>query len=233
MKHLKNFVVFENFNIEDNELSTIFRNLDSLLPVEKVSLKGLRESLELIGDGEITVKEYDKNHLMYKEMINNNSEILVIHARFDDSPYGGDYGYVYEIGIYNNDPRTEQLGGGYDASGTVSIKHTQLFAYSDYDKVHFNKQIISKVIDYIYKKRENKDYKIEYPESHLKISVGDMVNTNSYYDHPVLGERICASGKVTSIDGDWYKVYFDQSNIWCPYRGQTKPYHIQYLKKIK
>jgi hypothetical protein len=70
------------------------------------SLEGLQESLEMIGNGEITQR--GENHLMYEEVLNDGSMILVVHGRFTTSPYGGMKGYVYEIGLYRNDPRTQQ-----------------------------------------------------------------------------------------------------------------------------
>lgn len=112
-------------------------------------VKTLKESLELIGDGEITDKG-DK-HFMYKEMLKNDSLILVVHGRLEKSPYGGMDGYKYSLGVYRNDPRTQQIGGGYGASGIMSIEHTILLSYDDYDTVHHNRNIISKVCEDIKK----------------------------------------------------------------------------------
>jgi hypothetical protein len=106
-------------------------------------VNALKESLELIGDGEITSK--GDNSFMYKEMLNNDSLILVVHAHLQKSPYGGMAGYKYSIGLYINDPQTKQIGGGYGTSGIMSIYHTILLAYDDYDRVHHNRNLISKV----------------------------------------------------------------------------------------
>ncbi len=115
----------------------------------KGGVNALKESLELIGDGEITDKG-DKR-LMYKEMLKNDTLILVVHASLTKSPYGGMDGYRYEIGVYRNDPRTQQIGGGYGASGIMSIEHTRLISYDDYDIVHYNRNLISKVCEDIKK----------------------------------------------------------------------------------
>ena len=109
----------------------------------KGGVKALKESLELIGDGEI-IDKGDK-HFMYKEMLKDNSLILVVHGRLEKSPYGGMEGYKYSLGVYRNNPRTQQIGGGYGASGIMSIEHTRLLSYDDYDIVHHNRNIISKV----------------------------------------------------------------------------------------
>jgi hypothetical protein len=107
-------------------------------------VKALKESLELIGDGEI-IDKGDK-HLMYKEMLNDNL-ILVVHGRLQKPPYGGMEGYKYSIGVYRNDPRTQQIGGGYGSPGIMSIEHTTLLSYDDYDIVHYNRNLISKVCE--------------------------------------------------------------------------------------
>jgi len=110
-------------------------------------VKALKESLELIGDGEIKYFESDKNHLMYKEMLKNDTLILVVHGSLKKPPYGGMEGYKYSIGVYRNDPRTQQIGGGYGSPGIMSIEHTRLLSYDDYDIVHYNRNLISKVCE--------------------------------------------------------------------------------------
>ena len=115
----------------------------------KGGVNALKNSLELIGDGEITDKG-DKR-LMYKEMLKNDTLILVVHASLKKPPYGGMEGYKYSIGIYRNNPRTQQIGGGYGASGIMSIEHTRLLSYDDYDIVHYNRNLISKVCEDIKK----------------------------------------------------------------------------------
>ena len=115
----------------------------------KGGVNALKESLKLIGDGEITDK--GDNRLMYKEMLKNDTLILVVHAILQKSPYGGMEGYKYSIGVYRNNPRTQQIGGGYGASGIMSIEHTRLLSYDDYDIVHYNRNLISKVCEDIKK----------------------------------------------------------------------------------
>jgi recombinational DNA repair ATPase RecF len=63
----------------------------------------------------------------------------------EKSPYGGMEGYKYSIAVYRNNPRIQQIGGGYGSSGIMSIEHTILLGYDDYDRVHHNRNIISKV----------------------------------------------------------------------------------------
>lgn len=112
-------------------------------------MKALRESLELIGKGEIS--DIDDKHLLYKELIKNDTLILVVHARLKKSPYGGAEGYWYEIGVYRNNPRTQQIGGGYGASGIITVNHTRLLFYSDPAEIYYNKSIVSKVCEDIKK----------------------------------------------------------------------------------
>jgi len=108
-------------------------------------VKALKESLELIGDGEI-IDKGDKR-MMYKEMLKNDTLILVVHGSLKKPPYGGMEGYQYSIGVYRNDPRTQQIGGGYGSPGIMSIEHTRLLSYDDYDIVHYNRNLISKVCE--------------------------------------------------------------------------------------
>lgn len=109
----------------------------------KGGVNALIESLKLIGDGEI-IDKGDKN-FMYKEMFNNDELILVVHGSLKKSPYGGMEGYKYSLGVYRNNPRTQQIGGGYGTSGIMSIVHTRLLSYDDYNKVHHNRNLISEV----------------------------------------------------------------------------------------
>ena len=108
-------------------------------------VKALRQSLELIGKGEI-IDKGDKR-MMYKEMLKNDTLILVVHASLKKPPYHHIVGYKYSIGVYRNDPRTQQIGGGYGSPGIMSIVHTTLLSYDDYDIVHHNRNLISKVCD--------------------------------------------------------------------------------------
>lgn len=104
--------------------------------------KALIESLRLIGDGEITKES--QSH-MYKEMLKNDKLILVVHGSLKSPPYGGMDGYHYSLGVYWNNPRTYGYGGGYGSPGIVGVSHPSLITYDDYDKVHHNRNIISKV----------------------------------------------------------------------------------------
>lgn len=115
----------------------------------KGGINAVKESLRLIGCGEITDKGNDS--FMYKELFKDDSLILVVHASLKASPYGGAKGYKYSFGIYRNNPRTQQIGGGYGTSGIVKIVHTKLLSYDDYDLVHYNRILISKVCDDIKK----------------------------------------------------------------------------------
>jgi hypothetical protein len=109
----------------------------------KGGMNALEESLRLIGDGDIS--DNGNKSLMYKEMLKGDTLILVVHASLKSSPYDEMHGYKYSFGIYRNNPRTQQIGGGYGASGVMSIEHTRLLCYDDYDIVHHNRNLISKV----------------------------------------------------------------------------------------
>jgi hypothetical protein len=148
----------------------------------ETSVNGLRESLEKIGSGEISEKshyDYIGDRLMYKEMLNNNTLILIVHAAYDTTPYGKTvYGYRYEIGLYRNNPRSVQYGGGYGASGIVEIQHTILLGYTDYDIIHMNENIISKVCNFIKSKvelNESMKKKITLRESELISLIERMI----------------------------------------------------------
>lgn len=107
------------------------------------------KSLQMIGDGEVIDK--GNKSFMYKEFLNDCKLILVVHASLKKSPYGGMEGYKYSIGVYRNNPRTQQIGGGYGTSGIMSIEHTRLLSYDDYDIVHHNRNVISLVCEEIKK----------------------------------------------------------------------------------
>jgi hypothetical protein len=168
-----------DYNLIENQVRIMMRR-DS--GEEKVSTKGLRRSLEKIGDGEITEKssyDYKGDRLMYKEMLNNDSLILVVHGAFKGTPYDKfDYGYKYDIGLYRNNPRSVQYGGGYGASGIIEIQHTQLLGYSDYDINHKNENIISEVCNYIKSElviNENMKKTITLKESELISLIERMI----------------------------------------------------------
>ena len=160
METIKSFVN-ENMDLsKDFAISYLFRKYESKYEIEyneenwikyhygserKGGVNALKESLELIGDGEISDKGNES--LMYKEMLKNDTLILVVHASLKNPPYGQMKGYKYSIGIYRNNPRTQQIGGGYGASGIMSIEHTRLLSYDDYDIVHYNRNLISKVCE--------------------------------------------------------------------------------------
>ena len=136
----------------DGVIRHLFQKQEMVFAEEKTSTKGLRKSLELIGDGEIIEKseyDYKGDRLMYKEYSADNSKILVVHGAYSKSPYGGPIGYRYEIGVYANNPRTTQIGGGYGASGIMGVEHTKLFTYGDQENVYFNENLISKVCEII------------------------------------------------------------------------------------
>lgn len=104
-------------------------NNDNWVENRKELLNELYKSLELIGGGEIVEKpkyDYDGDRLMYKELLKNNTLILVVHASFVNHPYGGGKLYSYEISVYKNNPSIQQIGGGYGTSGIMSIKHTRI-----------------------------------------------------------------------------------------------------------
>lgn len=154
MRKVNNWNQFLNENSNDKfNISSVFRKYvnefgdefsdEDWIKRKNELLIGLRESLELIGDGEIIEKpkyDYDGDRLMYKELFNDDKLILVVHAAFEKHPYGGKL-YRYEIGIYRNNPRTKQIGGGYGASGIMSIEHTNLLG--SIDNYCRNKNVIS------------------------------------------------------------------------------------------
>ena len=100
---MKNFNQFINEDLSsDFAISNLFRKYERELKPEfddenwvkyhydednNGGMKALRESLEMIGNGEIT--DMGDDHLMYKEMLKDGSLILVVHARWKKSPYGG------------------------------------------------------------------------------------------------------------------------------------------------
>ncbi len=161
----------ENLNIIDrNEIENLFRKYDQLYKPEFDQtnhikfhfgkdgwggMNALRESLELIGSGEIIEK--DENSLQYRELLENDI-ILFVDAQLTRSPYGGMIGYKYDIGVYKNDPRKHQIGGGYGSPGIDIITRTPIFGYDDYDRIHYNRNIISKICEYIKNKIDEKEY---------------------------------------------------------------------------
>lgn len=131
------------FNKYEHQFNDEF-NDDNWIKMRENIINGLRQSLELIGNGQIIEKskyDFDGDRLMYKELFNNNKLILVVHAAFEKHPYGGGKLYRYEIGVYRNNPRTQQIGGGYGASGIMSIEHTKLL--HSIDNYCRNKNVIS------------------------------------------------------------------------------------------
>lgn len=123
---------------------------------QKVSIEDLKLSLKKIGKGQIietSHSNYKGDRLMYKEMLNNNKLILVVHASYKGTPYTmTDYGYQYDIALYSNNPKTVQYGGGYDSSGIIETQHPKLLGYGgDTWKPHYNDKIISQVCKYLKK----------------------------------------------------------------------------------
>lgn len=202
----------ENKNINEGvdysnvefDIKRLFRKYDNELPSEENTVRGLRDSLELIdGNGAIEEKShYDRkgDRLMYKEMLDNDNLILVIHAALKRPPYGGEYGYQYEIGLYRNNPQSYQIGGGYGASGIVGTKHTRLIGYGDYDIVHHNKSILSKVIGFLKEKLENPQLSLNDKE----YKVGDRVDTkiSKTLPYPQQYQYYNRWGVLTGIDAE-------------------------------
>lgn len=99
---------------------------------EDCTLKGLRESLIKIGNGEIVEKDFVSkpgDTLMYKEYLDNGSKFLIVHAT-RSTTFGVMY-YKYEITIYLDDPQRYQIGGGFGTSGLDVIRHTVLAGGGD------------------------------------------------------------------------------------------------------
>jgi hypothetical protein len=208
-------------NIED-DIQTLFNRYDRELSKEKTSVKGLRESLEMIdGDAEITEKSeysFKGDRLIYKEMLSNDTLILVIHAAYTKSTYGREYGYRYEIGLYQNDPSSYQIGGGYGASGIVGINHTKLIIFSDYNGVHYNKEIISKVIDFIKKKINDPKYIMN---NNKVYSIGDKVFTKEWGEDKSNGYRYRRNGELIDMD-----IENDKYILKMRDNGQIKTYSL-------
>lgn len=211
MNKIKKFEEYQitesvHYDVLEDDIRTLFHRYDQQLPKEKVGVRGLRKSLELVGNGEITEKshyDYPGDRLMYKEMLMDNKLIIVIHARLKSSPYEyTDRGYSYEIGLYRNDPRSYQIGGGYGASGIVGIEHTRLIAYDDYDKVHYNKEILSKVIEYVKKKVTDENNTDSISDKEYKI--GDKVFTKMWAKHSNGTYR--RNGEIVDIKDGKYSV---------------------------
>lgn len=149
---------------------------------EKTSVTGLMSSLEKIGDGDISENsfyDFKGDRLIYEELLNNDTLILVVHGAYTGTPYSKfDRGYRYDIGLYRNNPRTVQYGGGYGASGITWKKHDQLLGYSDYDIIHKNENIISEVCNLIKRKveiTESMGKKITLKESELISLIERMI----------------------------------------------------------
>lgn len=126
--------------------SILFNKYSNEYDEQNISKSGLKKSLEMIGSGEVIDKDGDGDNLMYKEMLDDNERIFIVHGRIG-SPVNT-RGYTYQITLWKNDPRTEQIGGGYGTSGIITTNHTNLFNETGGDqKVRLNENIISKVCD--------------------------------------------------------------------------------------
>ena len=146
--NIKKFNQFINENIdlssEYGMINLFSKYIKMFEPETKVSINGLRESVELIGDGEITKKYDDDGYLLYKEMLKNDKFILVIHAQLSYCYYTNLKGYTYSVGVYRNKPTLNQYGGGYGASGLLVKEHPTILYHGDVNKI-LNRNVISKV----------------------------------------------------------------------------------------
>lgn len=149
MNRLNNFNDFVNENEnKDLNIQNLFFSYSYKLGEDsdwssdnEYLIKNLRKSLELIGDGEIINKSDDGEQLMYREYLEDDSIIFIVHASI--SKYTGVKTYSYEISVWRNNPRLTQIGGGYGASGISQIKHTNLLnSVASYTK---NRNVVSKV----------------------------------------------------------------------------------------
>jgi len=114
----------------------------------KASIEGLKQSMELIGDGEITEKAHYNfygDRLMYKEYSPDKRKFLIVHGAFTRPTYGGNLGYSYEIRVYSNNPKTVQFGGGYGASGIIETQHPTVFSPRGSDNIYRDETLVSKV----------------------------------------------------------------------------------------
>lgn len=131
----------------ETKISIAFRRLSENLPKDtEVNFNGLIESMKLIGDGEIEIE--DRYRVTYTEKLSDN-RLLIVYGWYS-SPVMT-YGYNYEIKILRDVETTQQFGGGYGASGFIGKSRPNLFQYSTYQNVYFNKDIISKVCEEIKK----------------------------------------------------------------------------------
>jgi len=89
-------------------------------------------------------------------MLDDDTKIFIVHGNIS-SPILTK-GYSYEISLWENDPRTSQIGGGYGASGIMQIKYTKLFKESSRNTVFSDKRIISKVCQELKKYFKEKGY---------------------------------------------------------------------------
>lgn len=161
MKHIKTFnKLFESSYLEkDFAIDNLFNKYQIELETKEDSYSkaGLKKSMELIGPGKVEAKDNDNDYFQYTEMMMNNRIIFVVHGRIRHPVMT--YGYGYEIGVYLNDPRTQQIGGGYGASGIMSVEHTRILHYVTAQRVCQNMNIISKVCADIKKEIENSNIK--------------------------------------------------------------------------
>lgn len=133
---------------KDFAVHGLFSRLEDTLPKGETSVEGLKKSLEMIStNGEITEKDqYDRkgDNLMYKELCNDATLILCIHARYMHSTYSsGKNGYRYEIGMYLNSSSYRHFG-----AGIIEKHHSRLFFYVG-ETIYFNETVISQVCDVI------------------------------------------------------------------------------------
>jgi hypothetical protein len=139
-------IKFKDFLLENKNyvVDNLFNKYKKEFSEEPCSDEGVKESLSLIGEGEITYDDYKESYL-YKEMINNDKYIFVVHGKYTKSPFGFPKGYWYDIAIYKNEPSTDYEGTGVILPATKVINHPLLERYTTENEVYFNKEIISKV----------------------------------------------------------------------------------------
>ena len=145
MNYMKTYESHTEEQIQYLKYNNLFRKYTEKLQTDedRFSKEGLKQSLEKIGNGEVIEKGTYGENFMYKEMLNDDSIIFIVHGNISRPILTK--GYSYEIGLYKNDPRTTQIGGGYGSSGIMSIRHTRIFHYYDANVIFQNEDIISKV----------------------------------------------------------------------------------------
>lgn len=123
------------------ELENIFNRFGMLLEKHNISKNMLKQSMLLIGDGELEYKEYNEMYKYIEHLPNN--KLLIVYGSIGYPILT--YGYSYEIKICENKVNKTHFGGGFGASGFIVKDMPTLFSYSTYQTVYFNETIISEV----------------------------------------------------------------------------------------